>query len=281
MAAYRAQMQTVSRGAEGGAESTNDEWIAIDVPESGRVNPKCETRVHGLKPASAYRFRIAADCADGTSRGEFGQWSEVTTPRAPPAPPRPPAVCAVSHDSVTVSFTANSRESVDVDWRQRAVEYRLEVAGGGDGCVDEYVCVYQCGSMRERMHTIDGLLPGRRIRCRVRAIGDEGGTSVGDAAAARTTPATVTPVHSPPSSPRAVKASSAGVKKAKRRAASSSHTAAPSVTLVSAPPPGSLCRREMTRRRKMMRRKILTWAFALLMLGYFVLTVYLGGYTLL
>jgi hypothetical protein len=31
----------------------------------------------------------------------------------------------------------------------------------------------------------------------------------------------------------------------------------------------------------MMRRKILTWAFALLMLGYFVLTVYLGGYTLL
>jgi hypothetical protein len=162
------------------------------------------------------------------------------------------------------------------------VEYRLEVAGGGDGCVDEYVCVYQCGSMRERMHTIDGLLPGRRIRCRVRAIGDEGGTSVGDAAAARTTPVTVTPVNSPPSSPRAVKASSAGVKKAKRRAASSSHTAAaPSVTLVSAPPPGSLCRREMTRRRKMMRRKILTWAFALLMLGYFVLTVYLGGYTLL
>lgn len=285
VAAYRAQMQTVSRaasgGAEGGAESKGAEWIAIDVPESGRVNPKCETRVHGLKPATAYRFRIAADCADGTSRGEFGRWSEVTTPRAPPAPPRPPAVCAVSHDSVTVSFTANSRESIDVDWRQRAVEYRLEVAGGGDGCVDEYVCVYQCGSMRERMHTIDGLLPGRRIRCRVRAIGDEGGTSVGDAAAARTTPVTVTPVHSPPSSPRAVKASSAGVKKAKRRAASSSHTAAPSVTLVSAPPPGSLCRREMTRRRKMMRRKILTWAFVFLALGYFVLTVYLGGYTLL
>jgi len=184
-----------------------------------------------------------------------------------------PAVCAVSHDSVTVSFTANARESVDVDWRQRAVEYRLEVAGGGDGCVDEYVCVYQCGSMRERMHTVDGLLPGRRIRCRVRAIGDEGGTSVGDAAAARTTPATVTPVNSPPSS--------AGVKKAKRRAASSSQMAAPSVTLMSAPPPGSLCRREMTRRRKMMRRKILTWAFAFLALGYFVLTVYLGGYTLL
>ena len=277
-------MQTVSRGAEGGAEggaeSKGAEWIAIDVPESGRVNPKCETRVHGLKPASAYRFRIAADRGT-TELGEFGQWSEVTTPRAPPAPPRPPAVCAVSHDSVTVSFTANSRESVDVDWRQRAVEYRLEVAGGGDGCVDEYVCVYQCGSMRERMHTIDGLLPGRRIRCRVRAIGDEGGTSVGDAAAARTTPVTVTPVNSPPSSPRAVKASSAGVKKAKRRAASSSQLAAPSVTLVSAPPPGSLCRREMTRRRKMMRRKILTWAFALLMLGYFVLTVYLGGYTLL
>ena len=188
MAAYRAQMQIVSRaasgGAEGGAESKGAEWIAIDVPESGRVNPKCETRVHGLRPAIAYRFRIAADCAE--FGGEFGQWSEVTTPRAPPAPPRPPAVCAASHDSVTVSFTANARESIDVDWRQRAVEYRLEVAGGGDGCIDEYVCVYQCGSMRERMHTIDGLLPGRRIRCRVRAIGDEGGTSVGDAAAART-----------------------------------------------------------------------------------------------
>ena len=156
VAAYRAQMQTVSRaasgGAEGGAESTNDEWIAIDVPESGRVNPKCETRVHGLKPATAYRFRIAADRADGTSRGEFGRWSEVTTPRAPPAPPRAPRrvrrLPRLRHRLVHRQLARIRRRRIganepwNTDWKSRAAV--MDASTSTSACTSAVPCASGC-----------------------------------------------------------------------------------------------------------------------------------------
>ena len=225
--AYRAQMRTVSnasvleqgeRGEDG--EGTFGEWVDVcDERKGTRGRVRCDLRVAGLRPATTYQFRVAAVCADGV-RGAFGGSATAHTPRAPPRAPKPPVVCAVTRTSVTVSFSSadgardgnsaagddsssatddSSDEGEDGRWRQRTVEHRLEVAGGGfvgagdDTAGDEdgsaFVCAYRCGEMRERMHRIDGLVPGSRVRVRVRAVGDEGGTSVGESTAARTAPA--------------------------------------------------------------------------------------------
>ena len=210
--AYRAQMRTVLEEGGSGEEGmgTFGEWVDVGDGKATRGRARCDLRVAGLRPATTYQFRVAAVCADGVL-GAFGGSTTAHTPRAPPRMPKPPVVCAVTGTSVTVSFSAadggrgtttrdggemtadssssssdDDDEGEDARWRQRTVEYRLEVAGGGfvgaassPGEYDEdgsegFACAYRCGKMRERMHRIDGLVPGSRVRIRVRAVGDEG-----------------------------------------------------------------------------------------------------------
>ena len=331
--AYRAQMRTVSnalvleqgeRGEDG--EGTFGEWVDVcDERKGTRGRVRCDLRVAGLRPATTYQFRVAAVCADGV-RGAFGGSATAHTPRAPPRAPKPPVVCAVTRTSVTVSFSSadggtttkrrvpptrdgnsaaddsssatddSSDEGEDGRWRQRTVEHRLEVAGGGfvgagdDTAGDEdgsaFVCAYRCGEMRERMHRIDGLVPGSRVRVRVRAVGDEGGTSVGESTAARTAPASPKSTrregnsvgHSSPPGRDAGTAGGDGARaratRAARSAASRPIIAAPApavIQLASSPPRGSLCRRGVQLRRKFRRRAMTAYATACVAVAYVAL----------
>ena len=172
----------------------------------------------------------------------------------------------------------------------------MEVAGGGfvgadcdpdsnefDDGSNEFACAYRCGEMRERMHRIDGLVPGSRIRIRVRAVGDEGGTSVGECTAARTAPASPRKQkaregdsvgHS--SAPGGDGARARATRAAARAAASRPVIAAPApavTQLASSPPRGSLCRRGFNR-RKFRRRAMTAYATACVAGAYVVLMMY-------
>ena len=312
--AYRAQMRTVLEEGGSGEEGmgTFGEWVDVGDGKATRGKARCDLRVAGLRPATTYQFRVAAVCDDGVL-GAFGGSTTAHTPRAPPRAPKPPVVCAVTGTSVTVSFSAadggrgtttrdggemktdssssSDDEGEDARWRQRTVEYRLEVAGGGfvgsdgGGEYDEdgsegFACAYRCGKMRERMHRIDGLVPGSRVRIRVRAVGDEGGTSVGESTAARTVPAS--PKKSGGNSVRQSDLGGDGARaratRAAARAAAASRpviAAAPAVTrLASSPPRGSLSRRGVQLRRKFRRQTLTAYATACVATAYLALTMY-------
>ena len=329
--AYRAQMRVCFEGGsgeEGPRVQTRGagEWVDVGGEKETGRRTRCHLRVAGLRPATTYQFRVAAVCADGLV-SKFGGFSTTRTPRANPSTPRRPVVIEVTGTSVTVSFSSaeggtttttttttttaasmrddDSRMADDSSdegeddsrWRQRTVEYRLEVAGGGfvgadcdadsnefnDGS-NEFACAYRCGEMRERMHRIDGLVPGSRIRIRVRAVGDEGGTSVGECTAARTAPASPRKQkaregdsvgHSSP--PGGDGARARATRAAARAAAFRSVIAAPApavTQLASSPPRGSLCRRGVQLRRKFRRRATTAYATACVAGAYVVLMMY-------
>ena len=314
--AYRAQMRTVLEEGGSGEEGmgTFGEWVDVGDGKATRGRARCDLRVAGLRPATTYQFRVAAVCDDGVL-GAFGGSTTAHTPRAPPRAPKPPVVCAVTGTSVTVSFSAadggrgtttrdggemtadssssSDDEGEDARWRQRTVEYRLEVAGGGfvgaassPGEYDEdgsegFACAYRCGKMRERMHRIDGLVPGSRVRVRVRAVGDEGGTSVGESTAARTVPAS--PKKSGGNSVRQSDLGGDGARARATRAAARAAAASrpviaartPAVTrLASSPPRGSLSRRGVQLRRKFRRQTLTAYATACVATAYLALTMY-------
>ena len=132
------------------------------------------------------------------------------------------------------------------------------------------------------MHRIDGLVPGSRIRIRVRAVGDEGERAWGSARgedraasprkqkSAKVTRRTLVP-------PRRDGARARATRAAARAAASRAVIAAPApavTQLASSPPRESLCRRGVQLRRKFRRRAMTAYATACVAGAYVVLMMY-------
>ena len=177
---------------------------------------------------------------------------------------------------------ATTNRGVSIGGGRRRLRRRRERPGEYDEDGSEgFACAYRCGKMRERMHRIDGLVPGSRVRIRVRAVGDEGGTSVGESTAARTVPAS--PKKSGGTSVRPSDLGGDGARARATRAAARAASASrpviaartPAVTrLASSPPRGSLSRRGVQLRRKFRRQTLTAYATACVATAYLALTMY-------
>ena len=158
-------------------------------------------RATGLRPGVAHEFRVAAladadvanaaDASADRSGIRFGASNFAVTPRRPPHSPAAPRAAKIAQTSILVAWDAVAN---DEEGRETTTGYVLEISGDRVDDVDadptafraRYECVWT-GTGEPRFE-LTGVRPGQSVRARIRALGSDGGSTVGAVATLRTSP---------------------------------------------------------------------------------------------
>ena len=150
-------------------------------PRTSSASPRSRTPTSRTPPdASADRSGI-----------RFGASNFAVTPRRPPLSPAAPRAAKIAQTSILVAWDAAAN---DEEGRETTTGYVLEISGDRVDDVDadptafcaRYECVWT-GTGEPRFE-LTGVQPGQSVRARIRALGSDGGSTVGAVATLRTSP---------------------------------------------------------------------------------------------
>ena len=209
---YVVQHREMTRGArnkngDGGRKNEKNDAVVSDSPGDWTTVYEsldasvAHFRATGLRPGAAHEFRVAAladadvanaaDASADRSRIRFGASNFAVTPRRPPHSPAAPRAAKIAQTSILVAWDAAAN---DEEGRETTTGYVLEVSGDRVDDVDadptafraRYECVWT-GTGEPRFE-LTGVRPGQSVRARIRALGSDGGSTVGAVATLRTSP---------------------------------------------------------------------------------------------
>ena len=209
---YVVQHREMTRGARnkngaGGRKNEKNDAVVSDSPGDWTTVYEsldasvAHFRATGLRPGAAHEFRVAAladadvanaaDASADRSGIRFGASNFAVTPRRPPLSPAAPRAAKIAQTSILVAWDAAAN---DEEGRETTTGYVLEISGDRVDDVDadptafraRYECVWT-GTGEPRFE-LTGVQPGQSVRARIRALGSDGGSTVGAVATLRTSP---------------------------------------------------------------------------------------------